>query len=138
MVTTVNDIGAFATQLEIDVAQSTELKRKTKDGVFDIIRQYCFRSAFGIDKEINACVSVIHGLVHYGNETLTVRTGGDIVEAELHRVVFTKRTEFAGEQEYRFAVSAGCPTSDTLRLSISPELSRLTMPWRYGDRWWES
>ena len=30
MITTVNNIDAFATQLGIDVAQSTELKRKTK------------------------------------------------------------------------------------------------------------
>ena len=138
MATTVNDIGAFATQLGIDVAQSAELKRKTKDSVFDIIGQYSFRLACGVDKEINAIVNVIHSPVHYVNETLTVQTGDDIAEAGPHRIIFTKRTRFTGEQEYRFAVSAGCPTSDTIRLSLSPELSRLTKSWRYGDRWWES
>ena len=138
MATTVNDIGAFATQLGIDVAQSAELNRKTKDSVFDKNWQHSLRLACGVDKEINAIGNVIHGPVHYVNETLTVQTGDDIAEAEPHRIIFTKRTRFAGEQEYRFAVSAGCPTSDTLRLSLSPELSRLTKSWRYGDRWWES
>ena len=138
MVTTVNDIDAFAIQLGIDMAQSAELKRATKDGMFDLFRRHCFWLACGADKEINSIVSVIHGPVHYDNETLTVRTGGDFARAGSHRIWFTKRTEFAGEREYRFAVSAGCPTRDTIRLSMSPELLRLTKSWRYGDRWWLS
>ena len=142
MVTTVDDIGAFATQLGIDMAQSADLKCTTKDNIIHKIRQHLwqhtFRQAFGDDREINAFVNVIHGPVHYENETLTVRTSGDLADAEAHRVLFTKKTGFTGEREYRFAVSAGSPASDTFRLSVSPELSVLTKSWRYGDRWWSS
>lgn len=138
MVTTVDDIGAFATQLGIDMAQSAELKHKTKDSVFHKIRQHYIRQAFGVDKEIAACVNVAHGPVHYENETLTVRKSSDIFDAGARRALFTKRTGFTGEREYRFAVSAGSPASDSFRLSVSPELSLLTKSWQYGDRWWSS
>ena len=48
-----------------------------------------------------------HGPVHYDNANLTVRDSGDIADIAKDgpRILFTKRTEFAGEQEYRFAVS---------------------------------
>lgn len=46
-------------------------------------------------------VNVAHGPVHYKNETLTVRTGGDIADAGPQRILFTKRTRFTGEREYR-------------------------------------
>lgn len=44
----------------------------------------------------------------------------------------------AGEWEYRFAVLAGRHTTDTFRLDVTPELCRLTTPWRFGDTWWSS
>ena len=138
VVTTVDDHNAFARQLGVDVARSAETKRAVKDDVFDLINRHRYWLATGSDVEIDAIVRVIHGPVHYSNSTLTVRTGGDIANAGLYRIWFTKRTKFSGEYEYRFAVSAGCPTTDTFRLDISPELSRLTMPWRFGDRWWLS
>lgn len=142
MVTTVDDIGAFAAQLGIDIAQSADLKCTTKDNIIHKIRQHLwqhtFRRAFGDDREINAFVNVIHGPVHYENETMTVRTSGDIADAGAHRALFTKRTGFTCEREYRFAVSAGSPASDSFRLSVSPELSLLTKSWQYGDRWWSS
>ena len=139
MLTTVNNIDAFATQLGIDVAQSTELKRKTKDSAIHTLMEHRFMQEFGADKKINAVVYVTHGPVHYDNANLTVRDSGDIADIAKDgpRILFTKRTEFAGEQEYRFAVSdSRRQTSDTISFSVSPELSQLTKSWQYGDMWW--
>ena len=137
VVTTVDDQNAFARQLGIDFARSAGLKDAVKDDVIDVIDRHRYRLAFA-DEEIDAVVRVIHGPVHYQNATLTVGSGDDLANTEAHRVWFTKGTEFSPECEYRFAVSAGCPTTDAFRLDVSPELSRLTKSWRRGDRWWSS
>ena len=136
VVTTVDDHNAFARQLGIEVARSAETKRAVKKGVIDLIARHGYWLACGADKEIDAVVRVTHGPVHYENATLEVRSGGDIANAGVHRILFTKRTKFSGECEYRFAVSAGRPATDTFCLDISQELSRLTTPRRCGDRWW--
>ena len=81
-------------------------------------------------------VRVIHGPVHYHDSTLIVRNGEDIADIDTNRTWFTKGTRFSAEREYRFAVSAGRPVTDSFRLDISPELSRLTASWRFGDKWW--
>ena len=135
VVTTVDDHNAFARQLGIEVARSAETKRAVKKGVIDLIARHGYWLACGADKEIDAVVRVTHGPVHYENATLEVRSGGDIANAGVHRILFTKRTKFSGECEYRFAVSAGRPATDTAK-RYSQELSRLTTPRRCGDRWW--
>lgn len=136
VVTTVDDHNAFARQLGIEVAQSAETKRAVKEDAIDLIVRHQYWWACGADKEVDAFVKVFHGPVHYEDSTLRVRSGSDIANAEADRIWFTKRPKFSGEREYRFAVLAGCPATNTFRLDVSPELSRLTTPRRCGDRWW--
>ena len=134
-VTTVDDQDAFARQLGIDAARNAaESQRTVRDDWIDVLDRHLVGQACG--KETDVVARVIHGPVHYENVTLMVRSGDAMANAGAHRVWFTKETQFSGEREYRFAVSAGCPPTDTLRLDVSPELSRLTRSWRFGDRWW--
>lgn len=136
VVTTVDDHNAFARQLGIEVARSAETKHAVKEDAIDLIVRHQYWLACGADKNVDALVRVFYGPVYYDNTTLTVRSGGDIANAGAQRIWFTKGTKFSGECEYRFAVSAGCPATDTFCLDVSPELSRLTTPRRCGNRWW--
>ena len=133
VVTTVDDQNAFAKQLGIDVARSAELKDSVTDELIDVLGR---RAAQACGEEVDVVVRVSHGPVRYKDVTLKVRTRDDLANAEAYQAWFTKRTRFSDEREYRFVVSAGCPTKDTFRLDVSPELSRLTRPWRFRDRWW--
>ena len=123
-VTTVDDEDAFARQLGIDVARNADLKLAVREDGIDVLARHSIGQAYG--KNIDVVVRVTHGPVHYEDITLTVRSGTDMADAGVHRAWFTKGTRFSGECEYRFAIAAGCPTTDTLRLDVSPELSRLT------------
>ena len=138
VVTTVRDHNAFARQLGIDFARSSARKNTEKEDAIALVGRHAYWLACGADKEIDAVVRVVHGPVHYENATLQVRSGSDIASADAHRVWFTKGTDFSGEREYRLAVSAGRPATETVRLAASPELSRRTKSWPYGDRWWSS
>ena len=138
VVTTVDDHNAFARQLGIDVARSVKTERAVKNDGVNWISRHQYWLACGTDKEIQAVVQVIHGPVNYNNSTLTLRTDGDLTKEDPYRIWFTKRSKFSGEREYRFVVLAGYSTTDTFRLDVSPELSRLTTSWRFGDKWWSS
>lgn len=138
IVTTINSPDAFARQLGIDVARNAETKRAVTEDVLDLISRHLIRRALGADREVDAFVQVYHGPVHYHDATLTVQSSRQMAAAQAHRVWFTKRAKFSGECEYRFAVAAGYPVTDSLRLAMSPELSRLVAHWRLGDTWWSS
>lgn len=73
----------------------------------DLIVRHRYWLACRADRQIDAVVRVLHGLVHYQNATMRVRSGEDIANARPYRIWFTKRTELLGECEYRFVVSAG-------------------------------
>lgn len=136
VVTTVDAPDGFAKQLGIAVALSPRLRSAVKDDGCDVIKRDHWRLALGVD--IDTVVYVIHGPVHYYNATLTIRSGNDFANAETYRLWFTKRTTYSGEREYRFAVFAGGPTTDTFSLDVTPALCRLTRSWRFGDTWWHS
>ena len=137
VVTAIVDRDDFARQLGIDVAQRAAKAPFAKEDAFDLIQRHLHERIYGADKEIDALVKVVHGPVHYEDITLTVRSAHDIAKPAVP-AWFTKRTRFSRECEYRFAVLAGCPATPKLRLDVSPELSRLTRAWRFGERWWSS
>ena len=138
VVTTVGDPEAFARQLGIDVARSVGASGAVKDHPLDSIERFHYWVACGADKDIEAVVRVVHGPVRYHDSTLTVRTADDMARWGSYRVWFTKGTKFSPEREYRFSVSAGRRPTDTFRLEVSPQLSQLTVSWRFGQRWWSA
>ena len=56
-----------------------------------------------------------------------IETQSDMPTMEALRACFTKRREFSGQREYRFAVRvAGRPLRQAIYLEMSTELLRLT------------
>ena len=136
--TIIKDPNAFARQLGIDVARSAEARDAVREDAFDLVERHLMRLACGADKDVDALVRVYHGPIHYENSILRPESAGDIASIDAIPIWFTKRTSFLAEREYRFAVTVGCPATDTFRLPVSPELARLMVPRRLGDRWWSS
>lgn len=124
--TEINDVDAFAMWLGIDFALQTDKDKHLKmEGFY---REVCRASNYAIDTFVN----VYHGPIHYEDESGVIVTDDDL--ADIHgtvRACFTKRTEFAYQSEYRFAVlTPGTPRDEIFELDISDDLRELTSPMR--------
>ena len=84
---------------------------------------------------VDTVVWVNHGPVHYEERRLVIETESDMPSMEALRSCFTKRPEFSGQREYRFAVHmAGGPKWKAVLLQASGELLRLTRRLDEGGR----
>ena len=79
---------------------------------------------------IGTLVHVYHGPVVYADRSGEVRTQADWTDQHgSPKALFTKKTSFKPQREYRFAVSTPLrPTKHLLRTGLSTELRRLTSP----------
>lgn len=87
------------------------------------------RQACGVDalSPADTVVWVTHGPVHYEDRRPVIESQSDMPAMEAVRACFTKRKEFSGQREYRFAIRvAGKPLREAIYLEMSPELLRLT------------
>ncbi len=116
--TEIKDVDAFAMWLGIDFALQIDKGKHLKLGGLNT-RDYTF-------------VNVYHGPVHYEDESGVIATDDDWVDIHgAARACFTKRTEFADQSEYRFAVSTlGMPKDKVFWLDVSEDLRELTSPMR--------
>ena len=90
----------------------------------ELARRVC---GLGALPPIDTVLWVSHGPVHYDDRRLVIETESDMPTMEALRACFTKRTEFSGQQEYRFAMRvAGRPLRKAIHLQASGELLRLT------------
>ena len=135
----INEVNEQST-LRATHSQGTPAPKITSGfSVLDIEREQChmilvhrvdYRSGFS--PSIDTFVYVYHGPVHYENESGVIVTDDDLTD--IHggvRAYFTKRTEFADQSEYRFAVELrGDPSKEIFKLDISEELRQLTSPTR--------
>lgn len=124
--TEINDVDTFAKWLGIDFALQVDKDKHLKLEALD-------RVAYMASSDtIDTFVYVYHGPVHYEDESGVIVTDDDL--ADIHgavRACFTKRTEFAYQSEYRFAVStSGTPRDEIFELNISEDLRQLTSPMR--------
>ena len=77
--------------------------------------------------QVDTVVWVSHGPVHYEDRRLVIETERDMPTMEAVRACFTKRKEFSGQREYRFAVHvAGRPLRKAIYLETPGELQGLT------------
>ncbi len=133
-VTGIKDVDAFAMWLGIDFALQTDkdkhLKLEALDRVLYKASSYStnFWQQEGV-QNIDTVVHVYHGPVHYEDESGVIATNDDWVDIHgAARVWFTKRTKFANQSEYRFALSTlGTPNNKVLWLDISENLRELTL-----------
>ena len=130
--TKIRDPDAFAVRLGIDFALSLNKATDVKLGILDEIG-YAYSSYnptlwSGGPSRIDTIVHVCHGPVHYEDHSGDITTQEDWLD--LHggpRAWFTKRTGFARQREYRFAVSTvGDPVDQIHRIDVSPQLRELT------------
>ena len=137
-ITAIDNPQLFARRLGVELALSVEVGRDVKDnyamGMLDreIARRVC-----GLDAlpPVDAVVWVNHGPVHYEERRLVIETERDMPTMEALRVWFTKRPEFSGQREYRFAARfTGGPKWKAILLQASGELLRLTRRLDEGGR----
>ena len=84
---------------------------------------------------VDTVVWVNHGPVHYEERQLVIETENDMPTMEALRVWFTKRPEFSGQREYRFAARfTGGPKCKAILLQASGELLWLTRRLDEGGR----
>ena len=131
--TQILDPEAFAAWLGINFALTFDKESLGKLEARDIIAYAA--SHYGTELwdgagNIDTFVRVYHGPVVYAD-----RSGEIVTQAHWNdphgspRALFTKRTSFKPQREYRFAVSTPLrPTRHLLRIGISTELRRLTLP----------
>ena len=129
-ITAIDDPRQFARQLGIELALSVEVGKDIEEdymmGLLDreFARRVC---ALGVLPPIDTVLWVSHGPVHYEDRQLVIETENDMPTMEALRACFTKRTEFSGQREYRFAIRvAGRPSRKAIYLQASSELLRLT------------
>lgn len=133
-VTEIKDANTFAMWLGVDFAlqidKDEHLKLDALDSLGYLLTSYCIGLAQhqGL-RNIDTVVHIYHGPVHYEDESGVIKTQDDW--ADIHgapRAWFTKRMEFAYQNEYRFAIStAGSPTKDIFRLEVSDDLRQYTL-----------
>ena len=135
--TEIKDVDAFAMWLGIDFALQTDKDKHLKLEALD--RVLYKASSYSTDlwqkegvKNIDTVVHVCHGPVHYEDESSVIATNDDWVDIHgAARAWFTKRTGFADQSEYRFAVSTlGTPNNKVLEMDVSEDLRELTSPMR--------
>ena len=135
--TEINDVDIFAKWLGIDFALQIDKDKHLKLEVLDRIAYRA--NSYSTDlwqtegvQNIDTLVYVYHGPVQYEDESGVIATDDDL--ADIHgtvRACFTKRTEFADQSEYRFAVlMPGTPRDEVFWLDVSEELRQLTSPTR--------
>ena len=130
-VTEIGDPHAFARQLGIDFALSLD---KEKDVRISPLQQIAYKqsnyatSPWGDGGSVDKFVSVYHGPVRYEDQSGVLETMEDVVDLYgAQRGWFTKGTQFAGEQEYRFAVNTlGIPKESKHLVPVSDEIQKLT------------
>ena len=133
--TEIKDVDGFAMWLGVDFALRTDKGKHLKLDAHDI--QTYAGSKYSTDlwkqdgaRNIDTFVEVYHGPVHYEDESGVIATKNEL--ADIHgapRAWFTKRTEFADQREYRFAISTqGNPTVDVFKMDVSDDLRQLTPP----------
>ena len=120
----------FARQLGIEFALGVELGSDVADDHMSrlldsaLALRVCDLDALD---PVDTIVWVSHGPVHYEDRRLVIETQSDMPTMEALRACFTKRREFSGQREYRFAVRvAGRPLRKVVYLETSGELLRLT------------
>ena len=135
--TEIKDVDAFAMWLGIDFALQIDKGKHLKLGG---LNTWAYRaSSYSTNlwsqegtQNIDTFVHVCHGPVHYEDESSVIATDDDWVDIHgAARAWFTKRTEFADQSEYRFALSPlGTPEDKELWLDVSEDLRKLTSPMR--------
>ena len=129
-ITAIDNPRQFARRLGIELALSVEVGKDVKEdyGMGLLDREFARRECgLGALPPIDTVLWVSHGPVHYEDRRLVIETESDMPTMEALRACFTKRTEFSGQQEYRFAMRvAGRPLRKAIYLQASGELLRLT------------
>ena len=132
--TEIKDVNGFAMWLGGDFALQVDKGEHLKLNALETLVYR--RSSYCIDlwkqegaRNIDTVVRVYHGPVHYEDESGVIETEDDWVDINgAPRAWFTKRTEFAYQSEYRFAISTlGNPTVDVFKLDVSDDLRQLTL-----------
>ena len=135
--TEIKDVDALAMWLGIDFALQIDKGKYLKLGG---LNTWAYRaSSYSMNlwpqegtQNIDTFVHVCHGPVHYEDESSVIATNDDWVDIHgAARAWFTKRTGFADQSEYRFAVSTlGTPNNKVLEMDVSEDLRELTSPMR--------
>lgn len=132
--TSILDPEAFAAWLGIDFALTFDKESIGKLDAFGIIGYAASRYETEFWEgagNTDTFVHVYHGPVVYADRSGEVRTQADWIDPHgSPKALFTKKTSFEPQREYRFAVSTPLrPTEHLLlRMGISTELRRLTSP----------
>ena len=130
-VTEIGDPHAFARQLGIDFALNLN---KQKDVRIEPLQEFVYRqsnyttSLWKRRGSIDKLVSVYHGPVRYEDQSGVLETMEDVVDLYgAQRAWFTKGFQFAGQREYRYAVTTpGIPKESKYTIPVSDEIRRLT------------
>ena len=131
-VTEITSPESFAIQLGIDFAISVE---KSRDVTLSPIDEWAYRqskytvSLWEGECHIDKYVRVYHGPVCYEDQSGVLKSLEDFSDLSgVPLTWFTKKSKFAGQREYRFAVSTlGSPRKDKFYLDMSEELRKLTV-----------
>ena len=131
--TQIVDTEAFAAWLGIDFAMAFDKESIGKLGALDIIRyaaSHYETELWDGAGNLDNFVHVYHGPVVYADRSGEVHTQADWIDPHgSPKALFTKKTSFKPQREYRFAVETPLrPTVHLLRMGISTELRRLTSP----------
>ena len=129
-ITAIDNPLQFAWRLGVELALSVEVGNDVEeDYVMGLLDLEFARRVCGVDAlpPIDTVLWVSHGPVHYEDRQVVIETESDMSTMEALRACFTKRTEFSGQQEYRFAVQVGGrPVWKAIYLQASDDLLRLT------------
>ena len=130
VITAIDDPRLFARRLGIELALGVEVGKDTEDDLMmrflgpGLARRVCGLNAL---PPVDTVIWVSHGPVHYNDRRLVIETESDMPTMEAVRACFTKRMEFSGQREYRFAVHvAGRPLRKAIYVETPGELLRLT------------
>ena len=137
-ITAIDDPRLFARRLGVELALAVEVGRDVEGNyAMEMLDRELARHVCGLNSlpPVDTVVWVNHGPVHYEERRLVIATESDMPTMEALRVWFTKRPEFSGQREYRFAVRvAGGPKWKAVLLQASGELLRLTRRLDEGGR----
>ncbi len=132
--TEIKDVDGFAMWLGVDFALQVDKGEHFKLRTPDILGYARSNYSTNLWKQegvrnIDTVVQVYHGPVNYEDESGVIETQDDWVDIHgASRAWFTKRTEFAYQSEYRFAISTpGDPTIDVFKMEVSDDLRQLTL-----------
>ena len=129
-ITAIEKPDQFARRLGIELALGVEVGwDAVADNVTGPMGPLLARLWCGLDTvlSVETVVCVNHGPVHYEDTSLVIETQSDMPTMEGLRACFTKRMEFRGQREYRFAVQvAGGPLRRAIYVETSGELLRWT------------